>query len=349
MCINGGDKMKTALITGVTGQDGSYLAELLLEKGYEVYGLNRRKATSGMQNIEHILNKIEIVDGDLSEENRLNKIIREIQPDEIYNLAAQSFVPYSWTNPIYTCNVNAMGVLRVLEAIRLYSPNSKFYQASSSEIFGKIQETLQNEMTYHYPRSPYGCSKSFGFNITRNYRESYGLFACNGILFNHESERRGLQFVTRKITRTVAEIEMGMKDKLILGNLNAKRDWGYTPDYVRAMWMMLQHEKPDDYVIATGEEHTVREFTELAFKEIGINLHWEGEGINEKGMDEDDKIRVEVSKKFFRPAEVDILKGDASKAKKVLGWEPEILFEEMIGKMVRHDINLLKTKSDKTL
>jgi len=333
---------KTALITGVTGQDGSYLAELLLEKRYKVYGLNRRKALSGMKNIEHILDKIEIVEGELSEENRLNKIIREIQPDEIYNLAAQSFVPYSWTNPIYTCNVNALGVLRILEAIRIYSPETKFYQASSSEIFGKVQEMPQNEMTYQYPRSPYGCSKSFGFNITRNYRESYGLFACNGVLFNHESERRGLQFVTRKITRTVAEIKMGLKDKLVLGNLNAKRDWGYAPNYVKAMWMMLQYDKPGDYVIATGKEHTVREFTELAFKEIGIKLHWEGEGINEKGIDEDGKVRVEVSKKFFRPAEVDILRGDASKAKKVLGWKPEVSFEEMIERMVDCDMKIVE-------
>lgn len=330
--------MKTALITGVTGQDGSYLAELLLEKGYKVYGLNRRKALSGMDNIRHILDKIEIVEGDLIEESRLNSIVRDIQPDEIYNLAAQSFVPYSWRNPIYTCNVNALGVLRMLEAIRLYSPKTKFYQASSSEIFGKIQKMPQDEITYHYPRSPYGCSKSFGFNITRNYKESYGLFACNGILFNHESERRGLQFVTRKITRTVAEIKMGMKDNLTLGNLNAKRDWGYAPDYVRAMWMMLQHEKPDDYVIATGKEYTVRDFIELAFKEIGMKLHREGEGINEKGIDEAGKIRVKVSEKFFRPAEVNILKGDASKARKVLGWKPEVSFKEMIRKMVRHDI-----------
>lgn len=341
--------MKTALITGVTGQDGSYLAELLLKNGYKVYGLNRRKALSGMKNIEHILDKIEIVEGELSEENRLNKIIRDIQPDEIYNLAAQSFVPYSWTNPLYTCNVNALGVLMILEAIRIYSPNTKFYQASSSEIFGKVIEIPQNEMTYHYPRSPYGCSKSFSFNITRNYRESYGMFAVNGVLFNHESERRGLQFVTRKITNSIAKIYLGLQDKLVLGNLDAKRDWGYAPDYVKAMWMMLQYDKPDDYVIATGEEHSVREFTELAFKEIGIKLHWEGEGINEKGIDEDGKVRVEVSEKFFRPAEVDVLRGDASKAKEVLGWKPEILFEEMIGKMVRHDINLLKTKSDKTL
>jgi len=310
MCINRGDKMRTALITGVTGQDGSYLAELLLKNGY---------------------------------------IIRDIQPDEIYNLAAQSFVPYSWTNPLYTCNVNALGVLRILEAIRIYSPNTKFYQASSSEIFGKVIEIPQNEMTYHYPRSPYGCSKSFSFNITRNYRESYGMFAVNGVLFNHESERRGLQFVTRKITNSIAKIYLGLQDKLVLGNLDAKRDWGYAPDYVKAMWMMMQYDKPDDYVIATGEEHSVREFTELAFKEIGIKLHWEGEGINEKGIDEDGKVRVEVSEKFFRPAEVDVLRGDASKAKKVLGWKPEILFEEMIGKMVRYDINLLKTKSDKTL
>ncbi|HEC92463.1 MAG TPA: GDP-mannose 4,6-dehydratase [Candidatus Atribacteria bacterium] len=339
--------MKTALITGITGQDGSYLAELLLKKGYEVYGLNRRKALAGMENIEHILNKIEIVEGDLVEESRIYKIVRELQPDEIYNLAAQSFVPYSWKSPIYTANVNALGTLRLLEAIRIFSPDTKFYQASSSEIFGKAVETPQNEMTYHYPRSPYGCSKSFGFNITRNYRESYGLFAVNGVLFNHESERRGLQFVTRKITHSVAKIYLGLQDKLILGNLDAKRDWGYAPDYVEAMYLMMQYKKPDDWVIATEETHSVREFTELAFREIGMRLTWEGEGVNEKGLDEDGNVRVEVSKKFFRPAEVEILRGDASKARKILGWEPKVTFKEMIRRMVEYDINLLKRKMNK--
>ena len=342
--------MKSALITGVTGQDGSYLAELLLKKRYKVYGLNRRKALAGLDNLKNILHNknFEIVEGDLAEESRLNDIIRKIKPNEIYNLAAQSFVPYSWMNPIYTCNVNALGVLRLLEAIRVYSPDSKFCQASSSEMFGKVKKMPQDEMMYHYPRSPYGCSKSFGFNITRCYRESYGLFTCNSIGFNHESERRGLQFVTRKITRTVAEIKLGLTDKLILGNLNAKRDWGYAPDYVRAMWTMLQHDKPDDYVIASGKEHTVREFVELTFKEVGIDIRWEGKELNEKGIDSNTgKVLVEVSEKFFRPAEVDILRGDASKARKVLGWRPEVSFKEMIRRMVEHDINVLNKKRNK--
>jgi GDPmannose 4,6-dehydratase len=338
---------KVALITGVTGQDGSYLAELLIEKGYWVYGLNRRKAVLSDINLANIIHneKFDLIDGDLMEVNRLNQIIKNIQPDEVYNLAAQSFVPYSWKNPIYTCDVNALGVLRMLEAIRHYSPDSRFYQASSSEIFGKIQSMPQDELTYHYPRSPYGCSKSFGFNITRNYRESYGIFACNGILFNHESERRGLQFVTRKITRTVAEIKLNLSDKLILGNLNAKRDWGYAPDYVRTMWMMLQYPDPDDYIVASGEEHSIREFTELTFKEVGINIRWEGTELKERGIDEKtDKILVEVSEKFYRPAEVDILKGNANKARDKLKWKPEVTFKELIRRMVEYDINLLKTK-----
>ncbi|KYK34624.1 MAG: GDP-mannose 4,6 dehydratase [Theionarchaea archaeon DG-70] len=335
--------MKTAFITGVTGQDGSYLAEFLLEKGYKVYGLNRRKALAGLDNLSDILDNkdFEIVEGDLLEENTLNKIIRDIQPDEIYNLGAQTFVPYSWKNPVYTCNVNALGVLRMLEAVRLYSPESKFYQASSSEIYGKVQDMPQHEVTYHYPRSPYGCSKSFGFNIARNYRESYGLFVCNGILFNHESERRGLEFVTRKITHTVAEIKLEISEKLILGNLNAKRDWGYAPDYVKTMWLMLQQNNPGDYVVATGKEHTVREFAELAFKAAGIDIEWKGEGLNEKGIS-GKKVLVEVSEKYYRPAEVDILRGDASKAKKVLGWEPETTLEEMIKRMVQHDLSIVQ-------
>lgn len=336
--------MKTALITGVSGQDGSYLAELLVEKGYKVYGLNRRKSKLENSNLVNIINNENfiLVDGDLSEVNRLNSIVKDLKPDEIYNLAAQSFVPYSWTHPIYTCDVNALGVIRLLEAIKHYSPNSRFYQASSSEIFGKVNEFSENELTYHYPRSPYGCSKSFGFNITRNYRESFNLFCCNGILFNHESERRGLQFVTRKITRTVAEINAGISDKLILGNLDAKRDWGYSPDYVEAMWIMLQQNKPDDYVIATGEEHTVKEFVELAFKEIDIHLNWNGKGVQEKGFDRNTQnILVESTKEFYRPAEVDILRGDPSKAEKKLGWKPKVSFHDMIKKMVSYDLKQL--------
>lgn len=337
--------MRTALITGVTGQDGSYLAEFLLKKGYKVYGLNRRKALAGMDNLKKILyeKNFEIVEGDLLEESRLNMIIKDLQPDEVYNLAAQSFVPYSWTNPIYSCDVTSLGVVRILEAIRIYSPNSKFYQASSSEIFGKVQNVPQDEMTYHYPRSPYGCAKSFGFNIARNYRESYNMFICNGILFNHESERRGLQFVTRKITCTLAEIKLGISEKLTLGNLDSKRDWGYAPDYVKSMWMMLQHNQPDDYVIATGKEHSVQEFVEEAFKVIGIDVTWDGEGLNKKSIAEG-KVLVDVSKKFYRLAEVDYLKGDYSKAKETLGWEPEVTFEDMIKRMVEHDIGILKNK-----
>jgi GDPmannose 4,6-dehydratase len=337
--------MKTTLITGITGQDGSYLTELLLEKGYKVYGIDRRIAIAGLDNLHNILHddNLVILDADMLEESRLNEIIREIQPDEIYNLAAQSFVPGSWTNPIFTCNVNALGVLRLLEAIRIYSPKSKFYQASSSEIFGKVMKIPQDENTYHYPRSPYGCSKSFGFNITRNYRESYGVFACNGILFNHESERRGMQFVTRKITRTVAEIRMGLSKNLTIGNLDAKRDWGYAPDYVEAMWLMLQHKNPDDYIIASGEDHSVREFVDHAFKNIDIDIRWEGAGLNEKGFNKKNgDLLVKVSKKFFRPAEVDLLKGDASKARNILRWKPKVSFEEMIARMVNFDISELK-------
>jgi GDPmannose 4,6-dehydratase len=319
---------KTALITGITGQDGSYLAELLLSKGYEVIGINRRKAKMENSNIAGIIHhkNFELVSGDLLEENLLNIIFREYQPDEVYNLAAQSFVPESWRTPIYTCEVTAMGVLRLLEAIRNYSPESKFYQASSSEIFGKVREMPQNEETCHYPRSPYAVAKSFGFNITRNYRESYNLFACNGILFNHESERRGLQFVTRKITRTVAEIKLGMSNELKLGNLDAKRDWGYAPDYVRAMWLMLQQSKPDDYVVATGENHSVKECCQIAFEGVGLN--W--------------KDYVKVDKKFFRPAETDTLKGDPSKARRVLKWKPQVTFKEMIERMVKFDLKELK-------
>jgi len=337
--------MKTTLITGVSGQDGSYLAELLLEKGYKVYGMNRRKALAGLDNLHRVLHhkNFLLLDGDLLEESRLNEMIREIQPHEIYNLASQSFVPGSWINPIFTCNVNALGVLRLLEAIRIYSPKSKFYQASSSEIFGKVTQIPQDENTYHYPRSPYGCSKSFGFNITRNYRESYGIFACNGILFNHESERRGMQFVTRKITRTVAEIKYGISKNLTIGNLDSKRDWGYAPDYVEGMWLMLQHKNPDDYIIASGKEHSVREFTEYAFKNINIDIAWKGSGLNEKGYNKKNgDLLVKVSKKFFRPAEVDILRGDASKAKDILGWKPKVSFDEMIKKMVNFDLSELK-------
>lgn len=319
---------KTALITGITGQDGSYLAELLLSKGYYIIGMNRRKAKMEDSNISEIIHNenFELISGDLLEESLLNSVFRQYQPDEVYNLAAQSFVPESWKTPIYTCEVTGMGVLRVLEALRNYSPESKFYQASSSEIFGKVREIPQNEETYHHPRSPYAVAKSFGFNITRNYRESYDLFACNGILFNHESERRGLQFVTRKITRTVAEIKLGLSKELRLGNLDAKRDWGYAPDYVFAMWLMLQEHKADDYVIATGETHSVKEFCDIAFEYVGLN--WED--------------YVKLDKKFLRLAETDILLGDPSKAFRVLKWKPQTSFKELVHKMVEFDLKELQ-------
>jgi len=336
---------RTALVTGCSGQDGSYLLELLLQKGYNVHGIDRVKSNIMLDNLKTVLgNKdLEIIDADLLDENRLNDIIRTLQPKEIYNLGAQSFVPMSWTNPIYTCNINSLGVLRILEAIRMYSHDSRFYQASSSEMFGKVSTIPQDEMTYHYPRSPYGCSKSFSFNITRNYRESYKLFACNGICFNHESERRGYQFVTRKISSSVAKIFHGKIEKFALGNLDSKRDWGYAPDYIRAMWMMLQHKEPDDYIVASDTMHSVREFTEIAFKEIGVNIEWSGKGVNEKGKDaKTGKVVVGVSKEFFRPAEVDVLRGNPAKLKKTLGWKPEVSFKEMIERMVKNDIQLQK-------
>jgi GDPmannose 4,6-dehydratase len=339
--------MKTALITGVGGQDGSYLTELLLGKGYKVYGLERRKALAIQknENLKEVIGSgnFEVIEADLLEDTRISEVVRDLQPDEVYNLAAQSFIPYSWTNPIYTCNVNCLGLLRVLEAIRAYSPHSKFYQATSSEIFGKVQETPQKETTYHYPKSPYAASKSFGMNITRNYRESYGMFACNGILFNHESERRGLEFITRKITFTLAEMQHGLCEKLVVGNLDSRRDWGYAPDYVKAMWLMLQHSVPDDYSIATGTNHSVREFIETSFKSVGKDIIWEGAGVREKGIDKDtNKVLVEVSEKFFRPADVEVLKGDSSKARRLLGWRPEKTFEQMVEIMVKHDLEYVK-------
>ncbi len=333
--------MKTALITGITGQDGSYLTELLLKKGYMVYGIDRRKADASRSNIKHLLDNenFKVLDGDLLEESRLNSIIKMIRPDELYHLAAQSFVKASWDVPLYTCNVNALGTLRLLEAIRIFSPATRFYNASSSEIFGLVQDTPQNEMTYQYPRSPYGCSKSFTHNIVRNYRESYNLFCCNGICFNHESERRGFEFVTRKITFTVANIIHGFSDRLVLGNLDVKRDWGHAKDYVEAMWMMLQHSVPDDYVVSSGKCHSVREFVEIAFQKVGIDIEWQGRGIGEKGIDaKSGDVLVEISDEFYRPAEVEILLGDNSKIRKTLGWSPKISFDEMINRMVAHDL-----------
>lgn len=314
--------VKKALITGITGQDGSYLAELLLSKGYEVYGMYRRVSTETFERINHIKAKLNLICADLADQASLIHTLKDIQPDEIYNLAAQSFVPASWTQPTLTGDITALGATRVLEAIRIVNPKIKFYQASSSEMFGKAVETPQKESTPFYPRSPYGVAKVYAYWITKNYRESYGLFASNGILFNHESPRRGRQFVTRKVTESVAKIKLGLQKELFLGNLDAKRDWGFAGDYAEAIWKILQHKKPDDFVVATGETHSVRELCEVAFSHVGLD--WKG--------------HVKVDKKFFRPAEVDILIGDASKAKRELGWEPKVKFKQLIGMMVDEDL-----------
>jgi GDPmannose 4,6-dehydratase len=313
---------KRALITGITGQDGSYLAEFLLERGYLVFGMTRRSSTNSFDRISHIIDKVTLISGDLLDEHSLASAIRESQPDEIYNLAAQSFVPTSWSQPVLTSEFTAVGVVRLLEALRSVKPDARFYQASSSEMFGKVHETPQTEKTPFYPRSPYGVAKVFGHWITVNYRESYGLYACSGILMNHESERRGLEFVTRKVTDAVARIKLGKTRELRMGNLDAKRDWGYAPDYVRAMWLMLQQDEPKDYVIATGTTRSVQELVETAFGHVG--LEW--------------RKHVVLDPKFIRPAEVDILVGDASKAKKELGWEPTVTFQQMIERMVDADL-----------
>jgi GDPmannose 4,6-dehydratase len=315
-----------ALITGITGQDGSYLAEFLLEKGYQVYGMVRRASTENFERINHIRDKIILVQADLLDQLSIINIIDEIKPDEVYNLAAQSFVPTSWSQPMLTGEFNALGVTKVLEAIRLVNPKIKFYQASSSEMFGKVREVPQTEKTPFYPRSPYGVAKVYAFWITVNYRESYGIHASSGILFNHESPRRGKEFVTRKVTDGVARIKFGLDDKLALGNLKAKRDWGFAGDYVKAMWLMLQQKKPQDYVIATGKNHSVQELVQIAFDRAGLN--W--------------KKHVKVDPKLVRPAEVDVLLGDCSLAKKKLGWKPEMKFEEMIRIMVDADLERYK-------
>ena len=317
---------KTALITGITGQDGSYLAEFLLSKGYRVVGMTRRSSSDIQERISMMLDRIEIVSGDLLDQSSMTSIIAECQPDEVYNLAAQSFVPASWSQPVLTGEFTALGVTRLLEAIRHVNPRIKFYQASSSEMFGKVVEVPQNERTSFYPRSPYGVAKVYGHWITVNYRESYGLFAVSGILFNHESERRGREFVTRKISDGVARIKLGMQEKLSLGNLEAQRDWGFAGDYVRAMWLMLQQETPDDYVIATGRTHRVRDFCKLAFDTVGLN--WEDHVVQDP--------------RFYRPAEVDLLVGDPSRAKRVLGWFPETSFEDLVQTMVRADLERLR-------
>lgn len=333
--------MKKALILGVTGQDGSYLAEFLLKKGYEVYGMYRRASTNHFERIEHIKDKIHLVEGDMTDIASLILILKDINPDEVYNLAAQSFIPASWSQPISTAEITGVGVLKILEAIRLVNPKIRFYQASSSEMFGKVQEVPQTEKTSFYPRSLYGVSKVFGYWATINYRESYNIFACNGILFNHESPRRSKQFVTRKISYSVAKIKLGHQDCFELGNLDAKRDWGFSGDSVEAMWLMLQQDNPGDYVIATGVSHSVREFVEEAFKVVGITIQWEGKGVNEVGKYHGE-IVVKVNPKFRRLAEVDHLIGDSSKAEKELGWKPKIKFKELVKIMVESDIEKLK-------
>ncbi len=335
--------LKKALITGITGQDGSFLAELLLSKGYKVYGLIRRNSTNDYGNVSHISNEIEFIYGDMTDPASLNSAVAAASPDEVYNLAAQSFVKISWSQPIFTTQVNAVGVLNILEAIKSIKPDAKFYQASTSEMFGLVQEMPQSESTPFYPRSPYGVSKLYGHWITKNYRESYNMFCSEGILFNHESERRKTEFVTRKITSAAAKISKGLEDKLVLGNLDAKRDWGYAGDYVEAMYLMLQHSTPDEFIIASGEMHSVREFASIAFEKAGMPLMWEGEGINEKGIDKNTgKILVEVSPEFFRPADVVTLLGNSAKAESVLGWKRRVTFPELIDKMLSYDLSLIK-------
>lgn len=335
--------MKRALVTGITGQDGSYLAELLLEKEYEVYGLMRRKSALDYGNVTHIKDYIRFIDGDLTDPASLVMAIKKSKPDEVYNLAAQSFVGTSWTQPLLTSQVNALGVANLLEAIRQAQPDARFYQASTSEMFGRVQEVPQSETTPFYPRSPYGVAKLYGHWLTKNYRESYDMFACSGILFNHESERRGHEFVTRKITAAVAAIAMGKQEMLELGNMDAQRDWGHAEDYVRAMWLMLQQETPDDYVIASGETHSVRDFVSMAFSTAGITLHFEGEGVNEIGIDADSgKIRLKINPQFFRPAEVELLLGCPKKAEQSLGWKRIIDFDTLVERMVQKDMQNIK-------
>jgi GDPmannose 4,6-dehydratase len=336
---------KKALITGITGQDGSYLTELLLEKGYEVHGIIRRSSSFNTGRIDHLHNDPDILNetlflyyGDLTDSSNLNRILEKVDPDEIYNLGAQSHVKVSFEVPEYTAEVDAMGTLRFLDAIKEIGLKTKFYQASTSELYGKVRETPQSETTPFYPRSPYAVAKIYGYWIIVNYREAYGLFASNGILFNHESPRRGETFVTRKITRAAARIKHGLQDVLTLGNLDAKRDWGYAPEFVEAMWLMLQQEAPDDFVIATGETHTVREFIEVAFNELEMDIAWEGKEENEVGRNpETGNVVVQVHPRYYRPTEVDVLLGDPSKAKRILGWEPKTTFEELARLMARAD------------
>ena len=337
---------KTAIITGVTGQDGSYLAELLLSKGYQVYGLVRRTSqpTQGRSLINHLLenDNFHLVNGDLTDQSSIDNAVKEVQPDEFYNLGAQSFVPESWRSPTMTADVTGLGALRCLEAIKLGKPDCKFYQAGSSEQYGEVREIPQNELTPFYPRSPYGCAKVFAYEITRNYRESYGLYACTGILFNHESPRRGLEFVTRKVTMTVARISSGLDEFLSIGNVKAKRDWGFAGDYVEMQWRMLQQEEPEDFVVATGETHSVQDMIDLAFRRVGFDLTWSGEGVDTVATDQNGVIRVKTNPKFFRPAEVDLLIGDYTLASQKLGWKPSTTFEELVNMMVDSDVKVVK-------
>lgn len=334
--------MKHALITGITGQDGSYLAELLLEKGYKVYGLMRRKSVVDYGNVDHIKDQIEFIYADMTDVVSLMRAMQISQADEVYNLAAQSFVATSWEQPLATAEIDALGVTNMLEAIRMTKPEARFYQASTSEMFGLVQEVPQSETTPFYPRSPYGVAKLYGHWITKNYRESYGMFACSGILFNHESERRGKEFVTRKITDAVARIAAGKQEFVELGNMSAKRDWGHSKDYVYAMWLMLQQEQPDDYVIATNETRTVRDFVNAAFKAAGMELTWVGKGVEEHAIEtKSGKVVVKVNPKFFRPAEVELLLGNPAKAEKKLGWKRQISFDELVARMVRNDMELV--------
>lgn len=334
--------MKKALITGVNGQDGSYLAELLLEKGYEVYGIMRRKSVVDYGNVEHLKDKINFIYADMTDLVSLVNAMKISQADEVYNLAAQSFVGTSWEQPIATAEIDGVGVTNMLEAIRIVKPEARFYQAATSEMFGKVQHIPQTENTPFYPRSPYGVAKVYGFWITTNYRESFDMYACSGILFNHESERRGKEFVTRKITDAVARIKLGVQDVLELGNMDSKRDWGHSKDYVYAMWLMLQQDNADDYVVATNETRTVREFVEKAFKHAGIDVEFKGEGVDEVGIDKaTGKVVVKVNPKFFRPAEVELLIGDPAKAEKELGWVRHISFDELVERMVKNDLDLV--------
>lgn len=334
--------MKKALITGITGQDGSYLAEFLLEKGYEVHGIIRRSSVFTTDRINHIPEgeNFFLHHGDLADSSNLGRLIRTINPDEIYNLAAQSHVGVSFEVPEYTADVSGIGTIRILDAIMSFNSKIKFYQASTSELYGKVRQVPQNEETPFYPRSPYAVAKMYAYWITKNYREAYNLFAVNGILFNHESPRRGETFVTKKITQAVAKISKGQQEKISLGNLYSKRDWGYAKEYVEMMWLMLQHEKPEDFVAATNKTYTIKYFVELAFAEIGVEIEWRGENLEEKGYDKaTGKLRVEVNPKYFRPTEVDLLIGDATKAKELLGWEPKTTIKELVHKMVQYDLH----------